>query len=612
MDRFLDKIMNVVACQDEETMTDNANKQATLFSTQRDLIAGIVGQEIAHKRMLPKHLSELHKKGIIHIHDLQYFPMQGMTNCCLLDIKGMLETGFRINDIDIETPRGIHTAMTLATQILMAVGSSQYGGVSFDRFDETMGVYVLKSFNKLLTKAEKYNIPNPIEFAKTEIRKEVYDACQCLVYQLNSLTCTSGQSVFVSIGFGLGLNWEERLVQEMLLQVQLDGIGEKHLTPVFPKLIFTQKDGVNLKKTDPNYDIKQLALKCSAKRMYPDLLNYDQVVKVTGGFKASMSCRSFLSYWEDENGVETYSGRCNLGVQTLSLPYIALMASKDLDKFWNLLDEHLEYAKEACEWRLNILANTKAESAPILFTEGGLLRCEPEEYVLPHLINKGASISIGYIGLMETVNALLGNETHIYDDHSKKDLALDILKHIDKRIKQFKEESGIGYSVYSTPSESQCKRLRDCAIETFGVVDGVTDKEYFTNSFHLEPTKQTDAYSRMMYEAEFIPFTSGGFISYGEFPDMNKNLEALEDVWNFSYNTTPYYGVNCPSDKCFECNFEGELLMKSKGFVCPSCGNSDQTELSALRRVSGYLSCPNLRKWNKGKYTEAMERIKNV
>lgn len=611
MNELYNKIINLVNNQDEEVKTENANKTAHLFSTQRDLIAGVVAQEIAHEVLLPKHLSQAHKEGRIHIHDLQYFPLQGQTNCCLLDIKSMLETGFRINDIYIETPKSIHTAMTLATQILMSVGSSEYGGVSFDRFDETMGVYVLKSFNKLLSKAEEYNIPNKIEYAKKEIRKQTYDACQCLIYQLNSLTCTSGQSVFISIGFGLGLSWEERLVQEMLLQVQLDGIGAEKLTPVFPKLIFTHKDGVNLHKADPNYDIKQLAVKCAAKRIYPDIVNYDKVVEVTGGFKASMSCRSFLSYCEDENGKEFYSGRCNLGVVTLNTPHLALMANKNIDKFYEILDEHLELAREVCEYRLEVLAKTKAKSAPILFMEGGLLRLQAEDYVLPHLIKRGASISIGYIGLMETVNALLGNETHIYDDKSKQELALSILKRIDDCVRRFKDESGVGYSTYATPSESQCRRFRDTTYKLFGEVDGVTDREYFTNSFHLDPRKQTDPYSRMDYEAQYIPFSSGGFISYGEFPDMTRNLEALEDVWTYSYYVTPYYGANCPSDKCLECGYEGMLLNKSKGNECPKCGNTDQETLYAVRRVSGYLSSPTKRPFNKGKMTEVKERVVN-
>lgn len=605
------KVLDVVNCQDEHVKTENANKLAHLFSTQRDLIAGVVAQDIAHEVLLPKHLSSAHKEGRIHIHDLQYFPLQGQTNCCLLDIKGMLETGFHINDVLVESPKGIHTAMTLATQVLMAVGGSQYGGISFDRFDETMGVYVLKSFNKILDKAEKYTIPNKLEYAKQEIRKDVYDACQCLLYQINTLSCVSGQSPFISIGFGLGTSWEERLVQEMLLQVQLDGIGKDKLTPIFPKLIFTQKEGVNLNKGDPNYDIKQLAVKCSAKRLYPDILNYDKVVEVTGGFKASMSCRSFLSYCEDENGKEFYSGRCNLGVTSLNTPYIALMANKDLDKFYTLLDEHLNLAREACEYRLEVLSKTQAKSAPILFMEGGLLRCEAEEYVLPHLLKRGASISIGYIGLMETVNALVGDETHIYHDKSKQELALDILKHIDMRVKQFKEASGVGYSTYATPSESQCKRLRDEAYSAFSEVSGVTDREYFTNSFHLDPRMQTDPYSRMDYEAQYIPHTSGGFISYGEFPDMTKNLEALEDVWTFSYYVTPYYGSNSPSDKCLECKFEGKLKSTSKGFVCPNCGNSDHKKLYAIRRLSGYLGSPTKRPFNKGKATEVDERIVN-
>lgn len=607
-----DKILDIVLQEDEDTSTDNANKDSAVFSTQRDLIAGAAAKHIAEHHLIPKHLTEAHKEGLIHIHDMDYFPLMGYTNCCLVNLRDMLENGFRMNGVQIETPKGIQTAMTLASQIVMAVGSQQYGGISFNRLDEVMENYVTQTYLKWLRVAEDSGVPDKLSFAKERVRKDTYDACQTFEYQVNSMTCTSGQTPFLSVGFGLGTSWEARLLQEMILKVREEGIGKSKITAIFPKLIYSIKDGTNHKQGDVNYDIKQLALRCAAKRLYPDILNYDQVVETTGSFKASMGCRSFLSEWYNEQGDLQHSGRCNLGVSTLNLPLIALQAKKDIKKFWKLLDNGLDLCKQVCKYRLQVLSKTQAKQAPTLYVEGALMRVEPEDYVLPHLLTRGSSISIGYIGLNEMVNALFGSETHIFDDLEKKNFALKVLKYFDDYVADLKESTGVGYSVYATPSERQCYRLCKCAEDKFGIISGVTDKEYFTNSFHLEADKQTDPYSRMLFEAEFITYSVGGFISYGEFPDMTKNIEALEDVWDFSYHTTPYYAINVPSDKCLKCNFEGELLNKSKGFVCPSCHNNDPKTLYAIRRVSGYLGNPAQRPFNIGKSKEVQNRLKNM
>ncbi|AGH32032.1 anaerobic ribonucleoside reductase large subunit [Vibrio phage PWH3a-P1] len=589
-------------------MSANANKDAAVFSTQRDLFAGESAKYVAHNYLLPKHLSDAHQKGLIHIHDLDYFPLSGMTNCCLIHLEDMLTNGFKMNNVEITTPTNINTAMTLASQIVMAVASSQYGGISFNRLDEVLAPYVTKTLSKQRTEALNEGVKDVDGYANRKTRKDVYDACQTFLYQVNSMTCTSGQSPFISVGFGLGTSWEAKLIQEMILQVQIDGLGKNKVTPVFPKLIYSVRDGINHKPEDPNYDIKQLALECSSKRLYPDILNYDKTVEITGSFKASMSCRSFLSPWYNEKGELQHSGRTNLVVVTLNLVMIGLEANKDFNKFWKLLDERITLAKEMCEYRLEVLSKVQAKSAPILYTEGALMRLQPEDYVLPHLLKRGSSISIGYIGLNELANSMFNNNEHLFNSEEKQKFTLDVLKYIDGKVIQFKEETGVGYSTYATPSESQCKRLRDKCVDKFGIVDGVTDKEYFTNSFHLEAGKQTDPYSRMDFEAQYIPHSNGGFISYSELPDMRRNLEALEDLWDFSYNITPYYAINTPVDQCFECGFEGNMTSTSKGFVCPDCGNSEQDKMYVIRRVSGYLGNPNKRPFNKGKLTECNDR----
>lgn len=606
------KILQIVSMNDQDTATDNANKDSQLFSTQRDLIAGCVAKHIAEEQIIPKHLVESHKSGRIHIHDMDYFPLMGYTNCCLVNLKDMLTNGFKMNGVKIEQPKGIQTAMTLASQIVMAVGSSQYGGISFNRIDEVLAPYVHKTYDKWLQIAYDSGISSPDEFAKSRTRKDVYDACQTFEYQVNSMTCTSGQTPFLTIGFGLGTSLGAKLLQEMILKIRTEGIGADKITAIFPKLIFTLKDGLNLKPEDPNYYIKQRALKCSAKRMYPDIVNYEKVVEVTGSFKASMGCRSFLSDWQDESGNSVHSGRPNLGVTTLSLPMVALDSGGCFDRFWELLDERLSECKQVCEMRLDILSKTKAKQAPILYTEGGLLRVDPEEYILPHLLAKKASISIGYLGINEMANAMYPDQPHIFDSEIKQKFSLDVLEYMNNYCNTLKDDTGVGYSLYGTPSERQCYRLSECAKDVHGIVTGVTDKEYFTNSFHLEAGKQSDVYSRILFEQQFVPLSSGGFICYGELPDMKRNLEALENIWDFSYNYIPYYAVNCPSDKCLSCGYEGELLMKSKGFICPTCKESDQGKLYAVRRVSGYLGSPAQRPFNKGKTEEVKDRIKNI
>lgn len=611
MEQLVKNILSVAQCDNTEVMSSNANKDATVFSTQRDLFAGEAAKYIAHNYLLPEHLAKAHEDGLIHIHDLDYFPLSGQTNCCLVNLKDMLENGFKMNNVEITTPTNINTAMTLASQIVMAVASNQYGGISFNRLDEVLAPYVTKSYLKYVREGSQEGVNDVDGYSLRKTRKAVYDACQTFLYQVNSMTCTSGQSPFISIGFGLGTSWEEKLVQEMILQAQIDGLGKNKVTPIFPKLIYSIKDGVNHKPEDPNYDIKQLALECSSKRLYPDILNYDKTVEVTGSFKASMGCRSFLSPWTNEHGELQHSGRTNLGVTTINLPFIGLGANKDFDKFWKILDERIQLAKEMCEYRLEVLSKVQAKSAPILYTEGALMRLDPEDYVLPHLLERGSSISIGYIGLNELANSMFDDETHLFDSEEKQKFTLDVLKYLDGKIREFKEETGVGYSTYATPSESQCKRLRDKCVDRFGIIKGVTDKEYFTNSFHLEAGKQTDAYSRMDFESQYIPHTNGGFISYSELPDMRKNLEALENLWDFSYGVTPYYAINTPADQCFECGYEGIMNSTSKGFICPHCNNSDQDNMYVLRRISGYLGNPNKRPFNKGKLSECEDRKVN-
>lgn len=775
-------IEGLVKLKDDSILNENANKDSKLIPTQRDLLAGIVAKHYAKNYILPKDIVKAHDSGDIHFHDLDYSPFFPSFNCMLVDIKGMFEKGFKLGNAEIETPKSIMTATAVVAQIVAQVASNTYGGTTLNRLDETLAPYVTSSYNKHLKDATKYNISNKELYATEKTEKECIDAFQALEYEFNTMFSANGQTPFVTVGFGLGTSWESRLIQKCILKTRLDGLGKNKKTAVFPKLVFSLKDGVNLKDTDKNYDIKLLAIECSSKRIYPDILNFDKIVEATGSFKHPMgcvdgeeviyykykneifcesfynvwtkfskdyeikkhgiseymtidnfyildidgsmtkvtclirnpdqsnwrlvkfsngrslvctsdhplpvigkgrtfvddltigdkvgqfskklndiisdykennlleidyfeieeiinlsdkndfsydvttesdtfcvsgihshNCRSFLSKWEDENGNEIHEGRNNLGVVTINIPRIAIESKGDKNLFWKLFDQKLEIAHRALKERIKRLENTKASVAPILYMEGACgVRLNANDNVSEIFKHGRASISLGYIGLHEAIIALFGNDTHIFDSKEKQDFALSIVNKLKEATDKWKEESGYGYSVYSTPSENLCDRFCRLDKEKFGEIKGVTDKKYYTNSFHLDVEKKVDPYSKMLFEEQYPQFASGGFICYGEFPNLRHNPKAIEDIWNFAYKHVPYYGTNFPVDQCFECGFEGEFDCTNKGFSCPQCGNNDPKKVSVIRRVCGYLGSPDARPFNEGKQEEVLRRIKHI
>ncbi|WP_269524267.1 anaerobic ribonucleoside-triphosphate reductase [Coraliomargarita parva] len=605
------EIRGLVQQSNAELMNENANKDARVIPTQRDLLAGIIAKHYAKQYLLPKDVVAAHESGDLHYHDLDYAPFFPMFNCMLVDLEGMLTRGFKMGNAEIEPPRSIATATAVTAQIIAQVASHIYGGTTINRIDESLAPYVTASYEKHLAIGREWGIPDTEAYARKLTEKECYDAFQSLEYEVNTLHTSNGQTPFVTLGFGLGESWESRLIQQSILRNRIRGLGKQHKTPVFPKLVFAVKEGLNRKAGDPNHDIKQLALECASKRMYPDILNYDQTVKVTGSFKYPMGCRSFLGCYTDEAG-EVHEGRNNLGVVSLNLPRIALEAKGDESRFFELLGQRLELARKALDTRIARLQDVPARVAPILYMEGACgVRLKPDDSVSKLFKNGRASISLGYIGLHETINALYGGETHVFDCETLREKAVAIVKVLREAVDTWKAETGYGFSLYSTPSENLCDRFCRLDLKKFGQIAGVTEKGYYTNSFHLDVEKKVNPYDKLDFEQVYPPLANGGFICYGEYPNMQHNLEALEAIWDYSYDRVPYYGTNTPIDECYECGFTGEFECTSSGFTCPSCGNQDPARVSVTRRVCGYLGNPDARPFNAGKQEEVKRRVKH-
>lgn len=598
--------------KDQAVVNENANKDSDVFNTQRDLTAGIVGKSIG-LQMLPKHVANAHQKGDIHYHDLDYSPYTPMTNCCLIDFKGMLENGFKIGNAEVESPKSIQTATAQISQIIANVASSQYGGCSADRIDEVLAPYAEKNYQKHLKDAEEWVLPDKRqEYAWKKTQKDIYDAMQSLEYEINTLFTSNGQTPFTSLGFGLGTNRFEREIQKAILNIRIKGLGSEHRTAIFPKLIFTLKRGLNLEEGSPNYDIKQLALECATKRMYPDVLSYDKIVELTGSFKVPMGCRSFLQGWKDENGVEVNSGRMNLGVVTVNLPRIALESEGDLNKFWEIFNERMNIAEDALVYRVERTKEATPANAPILYQYGAFgRRLGKEESVDQLFKNRRATISLGYIGLYEVATVFFGNNWE--NNPEAKEFTLDIIRDMKRRVEEWSDQYGYHFSIYSTPSESLTDRFCRLDTEKFGSIPDITDKEYYTNSFHYDVRKNPTPFEKLDFEKVYPEAgASGGFIHYCEYPVLQQNPKALEAVWDYAYDRVGYLGTNTPIDRCYKCDFEGDFEPTERGFACPNCGNNDPKTVDVVKRTCGYLGNPQARPMVNGRHKEIAARVKHM
>ncbi|HEM2770655.1 TPA: anaerobic ribonucleoside-triphosphate reductase [Streptococcus suis] len=598
--------------KDQSVVNENANKDADVFNTQRDLTAGIVGKSIGLK-LLPAHVANAHQKGDIHYHDLDYSPYTPMTNCCLIDFKGMLAQGFKIGNADVESPKSIQTATAQISQIIANVASSQYGGCSADRIDEVLAPYAELNYQKHLKDAKDWVLADKQEeYARAKTQKDIYDAMQSLEYEINTLFTSNGQTPFTSLGFGLGTSWFEREIQKAILNIRIKGLGSEGRTAIFPKLIFTVKRGLNLEPDSPNYDIKQLAIECATKRMYPDMLSYDKIVELTGSFKVPMGCRSFLQGWKDENGEDVTSGRMNLGVVTVNLPRIAMESAGDMDKFWEIFAERMAIAKDALVYRVERVKEATPANAPILYQYGAFgKRLAKTDAVDEVFKNRRATVSLGYIGLYEVATVFYGGEWETNPE--AKDFTVDIIKKMKNLVEDWSDEYGYHFSVYSTPSESLTDRFCRMDTEKFGIVKDITDKEYYTNSFHYDVRKNPTPFEKLDFEKIYPAVgASGGFIHYCEYPVLQQNPKALEAVWDYAYDRVGYLGTNTPIDHCYACDFEGDFEPTERGFKCPSCGNSDPKLVDVVKRTCGYLGNPQARPMVKGRHKEISARVKHM
>jgi len=598
--------------KDPTIVNENANKDSNTFSTMRDLTAGIVSKSYALNYLLPKHIAEAHQNGDIHFHDLDYHPFQPLTNCCLIDAKSMLKNGFEIGNANVTSPKSIQTASAQLVQIIANVSSSQYGGCTVDRVDELLSEYAQYNERHHREIAQVYVKDEQIEtYVAQQVTKDINDAIESLEYEINTLYTSNGQTPFVTLGFGLGTDTLSRKIQQAILKTRIKGLGKDRVTAIFPKLVFSIKDGINLKKEDPNYDIKQLALECSTKRMYPDILNYDKIVELLGDFKAPMGCRSFLPSWRNEQGEFENNGRCNLGVVTLNLPRIALESKGDMTTFWEIFYNKMALMHDVLVYRIERLKEVTVNNAPILYKSGAFkYKLDDREDVMALFKNKRATISMGYIGLYETATVFYGPNWE-HNDKAKA-FTIEILKEMQRLQKQWTKQYDIWFSIYSTPSESLTDRFCRLDQERFGDIQDITSKGYYQNSFHYDVRKDITPFEKLDFEKDYPYYASGGFIHYCEYPKLNHNIKALEAVWDYAYDKVGYLGTNIPIDHCYECGFDGDFKSTPHGYQCPQCGNDNPETVDVVKRTCGYLGNPVQRPVIEGRHKEMCARVKHM
>ena len=607
-----DSIMSLIKNSNKDVMEENSNKNAYIASTQRDLIAGEVSKDLTKRVLLPEKIIKAHEDGVIHFHDMDYY-LQSIFNCCLINIGDMLENGTVMNGKLIESPKSFQVACTVMTQIISAVASSQYGGQSVDI--RHLGRYLRKTRDKYERHyKEKYGdiISDEVRerFIDDRLRDELRSGVQTIQYQINTLMTTNGQSPFVTLFLNLDKDdpyiEENAMIIEEILKQRIEGIkNEKgvYVTPAFPKLIYVLDEHNCLKGGKYDY-LTKLAVKCSAKRMYPDYVSAKMMREnYEGNVFSCMGCRSFLTPWKDENGNYKFEGRFNQGVVSLNLPQIGILAEGDEEKFWALLEERLALCFEALMCRHHALEGTLSNVSPIHWQYGAIARLKKGEPIDKLLHDGYSTISLGYIGLYEVTKLMTGVS---HTDPKGTNFALRLMKRLRLACDTWKLEAGLGFGLYGTPAESLCYRFAEIDKKRFGEIPDVTDKGYYTNSYHVDVREKIDAFEKFRFESQFQKISSGGAISYVEIPNMRHNLEALEDVVRFIYDNIQYAEFNTKSDYCHVCGYDGEIIINDDlEWECPQCHNKDKNKMNVTRRTCGYLG-ENF--WNVGKTKEINAR----
>lgn len=625
-------IKELIEGESEYWNSENSNKNATVVTTQRDYLAGITSTDITRRFLLPEDIVKAHDEGIIHFHDADYFAQNALHNCELINLDDMLQNGTIINGVMIEKPHRFITAATIATQIILAVSSSSYGGATISLTH--LAPFVRASYDKYYQKYKDYKLKEDDcrRLAKMDIKKEVADGVQTFNYQVNSMTNTNGQAPFLSVNMYLGETEEYKeelaMIIEEFLNQRIQGFkNEKgvYVTPAFPKLLYVLEED-NIHENSKYWYLTELAAKCTAKRMVPDYIS-EKVMKELkknekgdGDCYPCMGCRSFLTpdrtmslgnIAKAKNYVEgkgKYYGRFNQGVVTINLPDVALSSKKDMDAFWKIFDERLELCHKALQIRHKRLSNITSDVAPILWQHGALARLEKGESIHELLRHGYSTISLGYAGLYECVKYMTG---HSHTDNGEgKEFGLKVMQHLNDATKKWKEEEDIDYSVYGTPIESTTYKFAKCLQQRFGKIKGITDRSYITNSYHVPVFEEIDAFSKLKLESDFQKLSPGGAISYVETANLQDNLDAVIGVIKFIYDNIMYAEMNTKSDYCQECGYTGEILIDDDlEWYCPNCGNRNHDTLNVARRTCGYIGS-NF--WNKGRTQEIKERVLHI
>lgn len=616
-------ILGLIQQSNKEAMDENSNKNASIVSTQRDLIAGEVSKDISKRKLMPSDVLEAHETGAIHMHDLDYL-IQPMFNCCLINLEDMLGNGTVINGKKIDSPKSFQVACTVTTQIIAQVASAQYGGQSINGVDRILAPYVRKSFEKykeqiIEEQVEIYDMKPDMskveEIAWRRTRKEVKDGVQTIQYQINTLMTTNGQSPFVTLFMHFDPSYEyakeAAMIDEEIMEQRIQGIKNEsgvYVTPAFPKLIYVL-DEHNIREGTEYWYLTQLAAECTAKRMYPDYISAKKMRQMyAGNVFSPMGCRAFLTPFKDEKGDYKFDGRFNQGVVTINLPQIGILAEGDEELFFELLDKRLEIVKKALMVRHNRLKGITSDVSPVHWQFGALTRLKPGETIDKYLYNGYSTLTIGYIGLYET-SILVKGESHTGKEGNK--FALKVMDRLNEKKAEWTNETQIQFAVYGTPAESLTHRFASLDKKRFGDIKDVTDKGYYTNSYHVDVREKIDVFSKFDFEQQFQEKSTGGMISYVEIPNMVKNTDAILSIIQYIYDHVMYGEFNTKLDFCHKCGYDGEISVdaESAHWQCPNCKNDDRSKLTVIRRTCGYLG-ENF--WNEGRTKDIASRVLHI